>query len=69
MIELAKVKGWKTVEWHGNDAFLLDAFRESLQAGVSVRLGDENQRRIWMEAKTDMERMERRQQPGAAIKP
>jgi hypothetical protein len=53
MIELARVKGWKTVEWFGDDAFLRNAFRESIRAGIFVKFADEHQRRIWSEAQSD----------------
>lgn len=56
MCELARIKRWKTVEWSGTEGFLRDAFRESLGAGVSVKLSDENQRRIWMEVQAESER-------------
>ncbi len=69
MIELARIKGWKTVEWGGNDAFLRNAFKESFRAGILVDLRNENQRRIWHKAQAEMEQKHKVSPIETGIKP
>lgn len=49
VVQLCKVKGWGTVKFQGNDAFLRAAMREALAAGLKVVPADDHQAELLQE--------------------